>query len=193
MKRSILLLLLLVAALPLAAQEAASPAAGLGASVSYPYILASHNMKSLSTIPVSPEVYGRLWNLVEVGVFGGYGSGTDKYYVSYQGFVVGAEIRLAPAGRLYIPYAGLGVAYSLLWFGSGSPEDPMWSSYISIAPLRFDLRPLFGYTADIHPIVSVLQIRYGPLYYDGSLPSGSDRGSFIAAIDLLRISVLFGL
>ncbi len=194
MKATVLLLLLALVAVPwAAAQDTGVPPGGLGASVSYPYILVTHNMKSLSTIPVSPEIYGRFLGFLEAGVFGAYGSGTDAYYDTYQGFLVGAEIRLAPAGRFYQPYAGLGVAYSLLWFGAVSPSDPMWCSYISIAPLRFDLRSLFGYGADIHPIVSVLQIRYGPLFYDGSLPSVTDRGNFLAAIDLARISVLFGL
>lgn len=163
---------------------------GIGVTASYSTIVATHGMRS--TIPTGPEVYGRFADLFEVGVFGTMGSGTAKRFDSYWSIVTGAEARIAPSSTYYTPYAGLGISYAFHNYAAVLPDDHMLAGYVSIAPLRFDLKPLFGYAADIHPTVSVLQIKYGPFYYDGGNPSWFDMGNFIAVIDLVRVGVYFG-
>jgi hypothetical protein len=170
---------------------AADGGTGVGTSLSYSTILATHGMRS--ALPTGPEVYGRFYDLFEAGVFGTYGSGTSSRFESYWSVVAGAEARFAPAGRFYMPYAGLGISYAFHDYAVVLPNDHMVAGYVSIAPLRFTLRPLFAYKADVHPIVSVLQIRYGPIYYDGGKPSWFDMGNFVAVIDLVRVGVFFGL
>jgi hypothetical protein len=163
---------------------------GIGTSLSYSVILATHWMKS--TLPIGPEVYGRFFDLFEAALFGTYGSGTWSRVDSYRSVVAGAELRLAPAGKIYMPYAGLGLAYAYHDNRVVIPDDHMLATYVSIAPLRFSLRSLFRIKAPIHPVVSVLQIRYGPIFYDGGLPSWFNMGNFIAAVDLVRVGVFFG-
>jgi hypothetical protein len=196
--RILILLVLLMTALSLSPatadshdDEAGSTRSGIGTSLSYSVILTTHWMRS--ALPVGPEVYGRFFDLFEAGLFGTYGFGTSRRYESYWSIVAGAELRLAPAGKVYMPYAGLGLAYAFYQHQVVLPDDHMITTYVSIAPLRFSLRSLFRIKADIHPIVSALQMRYGPLFFDGGLPSWFDGGSFITTVDLIRVGVFFGL
>ncbi len=198
-KRSFLacfvLLLAALLASPAGAQAAGDDAGslrwGIGTSVSYSFNLVTHGMRS--TLPVAPEVYGRFFDLLEAGIFGTYGSGTSSRFESYWSLVAGAEVRLAPAGKVYMPYAGLGLAYSFHHHEVVIPDDHMLAPYVTIAPLRFSLRSLFRIKARIHPTVSLLQLRYGPVFSDAGWPSWLDMGNFIAAVDIARIGVLFGL
>ena len=183
-----------VMVLVMAAATAATAVAdgnGIGASASYSMILATHSKRT--SLPIGPEVYGRFFNILEAGIFGTYGSGQANQYKGYRSVIAGAEVRIAPAAKFYMPYAGLGISYAYHDYEVIIPDDHSVAGYISIAPLRFTLKPLFNYQAEIHPTVSLLQIRFGPFYYDGGNPSRYDIGNFIAAIDLIRVGVYFGL
>jgi len=168
-----------------------APRTGVGISASYSYTATTHWMRS--TIPSSLEVYGRFADSVEVGAFGTFGTGESRRFATYSSIVTGAEVRFAPARRFYMPYAGFGLAYGFQRYELVMPDDHMLAAYVTIAPLRFDLKPLFGYDARISPTVSLLQIRYGPVYGDGEPPQWFNLGSWLIGLDLVRVGVVFGL
>ena len=169
-------------------EETSTTNAGVGTTVSYSIIRATHRLRA--ALPVAPGIYGRFFDLAEVGVFGAYNAPAGRR--NFSGVIAGIDARLAPVIGSYLPFAGFGLAYAFYEQEILLPDDHMFAPFVTIAPLRFSLRNLLRISGPLHPILSLLQVRYGPFIFDGGDPSYFDLGNFILVLDVVRIGIFFG-
>ena len=172
-----------------ATSDAVLDDSGIGLTASYSVGFATRRMRSL--FPVVPIIYGRFFDIVELGILGGYSGSAN----SYSAPILGAELRFAPRLRFYSPHVGIGLSYMRYVYEYSVPKYPIHTSvlsYLVMAPLRFSIRSIFARLGirNLHLTVSVFEIRYGPIIPDGTVLSWDKQGNFLLSVDLARLGVL---